>query len=410
MRLIIGRNLILYLNNKEMKYYTLKILSFILILIIAQSCNDDNKSTYIDYTDEEYELISQRLNLPSELYDYSPEFSDDFFNNHLEEGNIQARRSSHKATLGRVLFYDTKLSINGVISCASCHKQSLAFADDVAFSEGFDGELTTRNSLPLGNTIGFETSYRNGENFGFGNQALFAWDEANEDITSQTEAAITSEIEMRLNMPELVNRLNQEADYKVLFKKAYGDDNIMEHRVLEAIEEFVNSIVSNNSKFDHESMKEELNIFDNFSGYTVEENQGKKIFNNNCGSCHSFDHQFTELATANNGLDMIYEDKGVGEHSQNPSKNGVFKVPFLRNIELTAPYMHDGRFANLDQVIDHYSEGIQNHENLHPLLKSGNDARNMNFTSEEKSALKAYLLTLTDKEVIADVKFSDPFK
>ena len=383
------------------------------MVVFAQSCADDTKSTYLDYTDEEFELISQRLNLPSELFDYSPEFSEDFFNNHLDEGNIQSRRSSHKATLGRVLFYDTKLSVNEVVSCASCHQQSLAFADDVAFSEGFDGELTTRNSLPLGNTIGFETSYRNNDafgNFGFENQAFFSWDEANENISLQSKAAITSEIEMGLNMPQLIQRLSEEADYKVLFKKAYGDSHILEHRVLEAIEEFVNSIVSNNSRFDHESMNEGLNIFDNFSGYSAQENMGKKLYNNNCATCHSFDHQFTEVATANNGLDINYEDKGVGEHTSDPSKNGVFKVPFLRNIELTGPYMHDGRFADLDQVIDHYSEGIKNHENLHPNLKSGDQVRTMNFTVDEKAALKAYLLTLTDKEVIADAKFSDPFK
>ncbi len=376
---------------------------------MAQSCDDEIKSTYIDYTDEEYEQLTQRLDLPSELYDYSPAFEEDFFNNHLEEGNIQSRRSSHKATLGRVLFYDKTLSINNVISCASCHQQSLAFADDVAFSEGFDGEVTTRNSLPLGNTIGFETSYRGGGN-SFGNQALFSWDESNTDISSQSKAAITSEIEMGLNMSELVNRLINQEDYKILFEKAYGDQDILEHRVLEAIEEFVNSIVSNHSKFDAESMASDLNIFADFVGYTAQENIGKTLYMDNCASCHSFDHQFTEVATANNGLDINYEDKGVGEHSSDPSKIGVFKVPFLRNIELTGPYMHDGRFATLDDVINHYSEGIQNHDNLHNNLRSGDVAKKMNFTDDDKASLKAYLLTLTDKEVIADVKFSDPFK
>ncbi|MFT4534466.1 MAG: cytochrome c peroxidase [Saprospiraceae bacterium] len=394
-----------------MKITILRLFCLFIVTLLGFSCNDDIKSTYLDYTDEEYEKLTQRLDLPSELYDYSPEFEEDFFNNHLEEGNIQSRRSSHKATLGRVLFYDKTLSINEVISCASCHQQSLAFADDVAFSEGFDGELTTRNSLPLGNTIGFETSYRGGGNdFGFGNQAQFSWDESNADISSQSKAAITSEIEMGLNMSELVNRLKKQEDYKILFEKAYGDQNILEHRVLEAIEEFVNSIVSNHSKFDAESMSADLNIFQDFSGYTSQENNGKTLYMNNCASCHSFDHQFTEVATANNGLDINYEDKGVGEHSSDPSKLGVFKVPFLRNIELTGPYMHDGRFATLDDVINHYSEGIQNHDNLHNNLRSGSGAIKMNFTDDQKASLKAYLLTLTDKEVIADVKFSDPFK
>ncbi len=392
-----------------MKITLSRIFCLFIFALLAQSCDDEIKSTYIDYTDEEYEQLTQRLDLPSELYDYSPAFEEDFFNNHLEEGNIQSRRSSHKATLGRVLFYDKTLSINNVISCASCHQQSLAFADDVAFSEGFDGEVTTRNSLPLGNTIGFETSYRGGGN-SFGNQALFSWDESNTDISSQSKAAITSEIEMGLNMSELVNRLINQEDYKILFEKAYGDQDILEHRVLEAIEEFVNSIVSNHSKFDAESMASDLNIFADFVGYTAQENIGKTLYMDNCASCHSFDHQFTEVATANNGLDINYEDKGVGEHSSDPSKIGVFKVPFLRNIELTGPYMHDGRFATLDDVINHYSEGIQNHDNLHNNLRSGDVAKKMNFTDDDKASLKAYLLTLTDKEVIADVKFSDPFK
>ncbi len=382
-----------------------------MVVLLTQSCTDDNKSTYIDYTDEEYAQLTQRLDLPSELYDYSPEFDEDFFNNHLEEGNIQSRRSSHKATLGRVLFYDKALSINDLVSCASCHQQNLAFADDVALSEGFDGELTTRNSLPLGNTIGFETSYRSGGgDFGIGGQALFSWDESNSDISSQSKAAITSEIEMGLNMTELVNRLKNQDDYKILFKKAYGDQNILEHRVLEAIEEFVNSIVSNHSRFDLESVAANQDVFSDFNGFTTAENNGKTIYMNNCSSCHSIDHQFTAIATANNGLDFTYEDKGVGEHSSDPSKNGVFKVPFLRNIELTGPYMHDGRFATLDEVINHYSEGIKTHVNLHNNLKNGFYAKQMNFTNAEKSDLKAYLITLTDKRLIADAKFSDPFK
>jgi len=387
-----------------------RLFCFFILASIAQSCTDDIKSTYIDYTDEEYELLTQRLNLPSELHDYSPEFEEGFFNNHLEEENIQSRRSSHKATLGRVLFYDKTLSINELISCASCHQQKLAFADDVAFSEGFNGEVTARNSLPLGNTIGFETSYRGGNDFGFENQALFSWDESNSDISSQSKVAITSEVEMGLNMSELISRLKQQEDYKVLFKKAYGVQDILEHRVLEAIEEFVNSIVSNHSKFDAESIAADFNLFEDFSGYSAQENKGKALYMDNCASCHSRDHQFTAIATANNGLDLNYIDKGVGEHSLDPSKVGVFKVPFLRNIELTGPYMHDGRFATLDDVINHYSEGVQNHHNLHNNLRSGNASKKMNFTIDNKASLKAYLLTLTDKEVIADAKFSDPFK
>lgn len=387
------------------KKNALLLVGLFMAAVLIQSCTDKIESNYKDYTDEEYELLSQRLDLPSGLHNYSTEFQEGFFVNHLGEENIQSRRSDHKATLGRVLFYDKALSINETISCASCHKQELAFADDVALSEGFDGELTKRNSLPLGNTIGFETSYGSSG----GQRAQFSWDESNADIASQSEAAITSEIEMGLNMPLLVSKLKTEDHYNILFNKAYGDNNILEHRVLEAIEEFVNSIVSSKSKFDHESMEMNGDIFSDFAGFTAEENKGKELYMNNCSTCHSTDHQFTAIAVANNGLDLNYEDNGVGEHK--PGNNGVFKIPFLRNITKTGPYMHDGRFATLDEVLDHYSEGIANHENLHFALKSNNgQAKKMNFSSSDKEALKAYLETLTDHEMMADVKFSDPFK
>ncbi len=388
-----------------MKKTLLGLSALFLLAISIQSCGDDIRETFKDYTDDEYAIITKRLNLPLEVYNYSADFEHGFFVNHVGERDIRSRRGNHKATLGRVLFYDTKLSINESISCASCHKQELAFADDVAFSEGFDGEVTTRNSLPLGNTIGFETAYGSG-----GSNAQFAWDESNSDISAQSKAAILSEIEMGLDMSTLVDRIEKDEAYAILFKKTYGDENIMEHRILEALEEFVNSIVSAESKFDHESMEANGDLFSDFAGFTTAENLGKQIYLNRCASCHSFDHMFTSRAVANNGLDMEYEDKGVGSRTNSANDYGVFKVPFLRNIELTAPYMHDGRFETIREVIDHYSEGIANHPNLDFLLRAGNQPVRMNFTEEEKQALEAYLLTLTDEKLLADVRFSDPFK
>jgi len=334
---------------------TNKILLFCGLGLAMASCKDDINAEFQDYTAEEYELLSQKLNLPQGVYNYSPEFEDDFFINHLGQENIQIRRANHKATLG--------------------------------FSEGFDGEITTRNSLPLGNTIGFETSY--GGSFAV-ERALFSWDEANENISTQSLAAITSTIEMGLNMDQLLTKLNNEEYYRVLFKKAYGDDNVMSHRVLESIEEFVNGIVSSNSKFDKAAMNAHGNLFSDFAEFSADENRGKALYMSNCASCHSQDHQFTEVAKANNGLDMVYEDKGVGARTLRNSDNGVFKVPFLRNIELTGPYMHDGRFETLDEVIDHYSDGIQNHQNLDRKLKLGSTAVKMNFSAQDKAALKAH--------------------
>lgn len=388
-----------------MKKVLFGFVGLLLLAVSFQSCGDDVSETYKDYTDEEYAIISQRLDLPSGVFEYSTQFDDNFFINHIGEEDIRSRRSDHKATLGRVLFYDTKLSINESVSCASCHKQDVGFADDVAFSEGFDGEITTRNSLPLGNTIGFETAYGGGNG-----RALFAWDEANEDIATQSKAAIISEIEMGLDMATVIERIENDPAYEILFNKSYGDSNIMEHRVLEAIEEFVNSIASSESKFDEESMKSNGDIFSDFEGYTAEENRGKTLYMQNCANCHSHDHMFTSKAIANNGLDLVYEDRGVGARTNQTSDYGVFKVPFLRNIELTAPYMHDGRFETLREVINHYSEGIADHPNLDSQLKSGNKVKRMDFTEEEKVSLEAYLRTLTDEKLRADVKFSDPFK
>jgi len=374
-----------------------------LLAISIQSCGDKIQNSYVDYTDEEFAVISKRLNLPSEVFEYSTEFKNNFFIDNFGENDVKSRREDHKATLGRVLFYDNKLSINESISCASCHKQEIAFADDVAFSEGFDGELTTRNSLALGNTIGFETAYGGG-----GRRALFSWDESNEDISSQSKAAIVSEIEMGLDMATLIDRVENDEAYSILFTKAYGDKNIMQHRVLEAIEEFVNSIASAESKFDHESMK--LGTASGFPGFTTQENLGRNLYNNNCATCHSFDHKFTSRAVANNGLDLVYEDKGLGARTLNSSENGVFKIPFLRNIEHTGPYMHDGRFETLREVIDHYNEGIVNHPNLDNQLRSAFGPKRMFFTEEQKLGLEAYLKTLTDEKLLADVRFSDPFK
>ena len=388
-----------------MKNLLFGLIGLLLLAVSIQSCGDDIADTYKDYSDEEYAIISKRLNIPSEVLGYSANFEDDFFVNHLGEEDIRSKRSDHKATLGRVLFYDKKLSINESISCASCHKQNIGFADDVALSEGFDGELTTRNSLPLGNTIGFETAYGGGTG-----RALFSWDESNIDIASQSKAAIISEIEMGLDMSTVIDRVEKDEAYPILFRKAYGDSKILQHRVLEAIEEFVNSIVSTDSKFDEQSMKHEGNIFSDFDGYTKQENLGKSIYLLKCASCHSTDHMFTAKSVANNGLDMEYADKGVGGRTNQNSDNGVFKVPFLRNIELTAPYMHDGRFETLREVIDHYSEGIVNHPNLANELKDFNQPEKMNFSEGEKYALEVYLKTLTDDKLMADVRFSNPFK
>ena len=396
-----------------MKVYNPFFLIFGLAVCCMVSCTDDVDRTVVHYTEDEYDVLSEVLDLPLELHDYGQERSNFInFGGGLfagsESNDIFSMKNisrNHQATLGRVLFYDTKLSVNNTVSCGSCHQQLLAFADDVAFSEGFDGELSFRNSLPLGNTVGFETAY-GGSSFG---RALFGWDEANRDISSQSEAAITSSVEMGMHdMNALVTKLRTDEVYKVLFKKAFGTSTIHKEDLLLSLDKFINSIVSNNSKFDEEVLNNrgqsisQLDI--PFKGYTDSENRGKALYNSNCASCHSMDHTRTTLATANNGLDLEYSDKGRYNVTSDLSDRGVFKIPFLRNIELTAPYMHDGRFETLEEVVEHYATGIKNHENKHPLLDE------IKVTSEDKADLVAYLKTLTDPELTSDLKWSDPFK
>jgi len=386
-----------------MKSNPLKAFAIATVILVFASCEDQVNRTLLHYSDEDYAVLTERLNLPSELYEYGLD-RDMFINlgfggggpgNSFITGN---ETKNHMATLGRVLFYDEQLSVNNTVSCASCHEQSLAFADDDSHSLGFEGGLSLRNSLPLGNTVGFEVAYGGGSING--DRARFGWDEANHDVATQTEAAITSTIEMGMHdMRQLTEKLQPIDYYQVLFRKAFGNQQIKSEALLIALDEFVNSISSNRSEFDKAAMLTEVDgplaAFEPFDEFTNAQNNGKDIYNAKCGSCHSMDHTLTAIATANNGLELNYQDQGVGGHTNLQQDMGVFKVPFLRNVGLTAPYMHDGRFETLEEVVDFYSTGIK---------------LRFNFTEQEKSDLIAYLHTLTDHELLTEAKWSDPFK
>ncbi|MFT6333744.1 MAG: cytochrome c peroxidase [Saprospiraceae bacterium] len=372
-----------------------------------QSCTDKVESEVFHYTSDEYELLSQSLDLPEETHDYT------LVTNRPVQG-FNPDLPFHKATLGRVLFYDKALSVDGSTSCASCHKQAAAFADNERFSEGIDGQIGTRNSLPLGNTIGFVKYYGTDLQFQSG---FFSWDEKFESIDQQSEAAIISSIEMGHTMWELAAKIKADEKYQILFDKAYGESSpITEGNILDAITEFVNSFSSRASKFDDAiptsaNSFSQANVFDDFEAFNSSENRGKALFNSNCSSCHGSSHNAIVLSRANNGLDMTYADKGLGAN-EGSHMNGVFKVPSLRNIELSGPYMHDGRFNSLEEVVDHYSDGIQNHENLSQFLKNSatQQAVKLNFDATDKEALVNYLKTLTDIDFVTAPKWSDPFK
>jgi cytochrome c peroxidase len=344
------------------------------------------------------------LHLPLIPFNYANPLLPHFFQSQLvaEQDNTPSNNAvtDWGATLGRVLFYDKILSFNNSISCGTCHKQSLSFADDQAFSIGFDGRLTKRNSMSLINV----KFYRNGR---------FLWDERGTSLETQTLLPIIDHIEMGMpGLDELVNRLKTKLYYPVLFKRAFGSETISSSRVGDALAQFIRSIISYQSKFD-----EGRTIINSarspYPNFTAQENEGKQLFFNpllGCNSCHKTE-TFTSPSPKNNGLEIPSIDQGVGAITGNPAQTGNFKVPSLKNIELTAPYMHDGRFKTLEEVVEHYNSGIMPHPNLSSQLRNpDNTPVRLHLTSDEKTALIAFLKTLTDRNIVAELKFSDPFR
>lgn len=379
-----------------------KLLSFTLILAIFSigifSCVDK---------DPNFHLNPEALILPENAFDYeSIDIPNTILNgsaiNIISTNNIEQFSSFGRindnpavtndgATLGRVLFYDKHLSLNNSVSCGSCHNQARAFADPLALSVGFEGRKTTRNSMAIINP-------------GL-NNSLF-WDSRSRSVRSMSLEPVKNHIEMGMeSMAVLKNKLAQLEYYPELFEKAYGSPVINEENISDAISQFLVSMITFDSKFDQ-------GIDNNFENFTTIERQGMHLFQQHCSGCHgnesfgaadSFggDYQQSE-GTANIGLDLNYTDKGRGD--------GKFKIPALRNVVLTSPYMHDGRFNSLDEVIEHYNSGVQNHPKLDSKLKNGNSPKRLNLDPFQKQALIAFLNTLTDESYVTDEKYSNPFK
>lgn len=311
--------------------------------------------------------------------------------------------------LGRTLFFDKSLSKNGSVSCGSCHKQSKGFADDKPFSTGFNGESTLRNTPPIQNLT---SSFSSGE-FGFPGQSLF-WDGRTRSLRDMVFEPTTNHIEMGLGSPsELLQRVESKGYYQQLFVEAFGSKEVTISRVSEALGGFVASMVSHSSPFE-----QGINSFGNPNNFlSAQALEGFNLFFDKyqCMTCHdvvstfgyseSFGDEFVNI-----GLEESYVDKGRATVTGNPSDEGKFKIPNLRNVALTAPYMHDGRFETLEEVIDHYSHGVADHPNLDARLKDvqGNAAI-QNITEAEKASLIVFLNTLTDHTFTTNPAFSDPF-
>ncbi len=354
---------------------------------------------------------TQSLQLPATTPDYSVQLDQNTVPTNTGVLLTAPKINSERAQLGRVLFYDKKLSLNNTVACASCHKQSLGFADDVRFSNGFNQEKTLRNSMAISNCA-FTTD--------------FFWDGRSKSLTELVLQPARNHIEMGMeNSADIVEKLKKVDYYPALFAKAYGGSNeVTKERIVQAMSDFLNSMVSNNSKFDQGKKV-------SFSNFTVAEQQGQALFQQQCSGCHAgFNLNSNEWDTrterANIGLDAVYTDQGMGALMSN--MEGIFKVPSLRNVALSAPYMHDGRFATLADVVEHYNQNIQPHQNLDWRLQNNKggpinidpvtgvplnnqmEGRKMNFTEVDKRNLIAFLNTFTDTKFTTDARFANPFK
>ena len=403
------------MKNRTLRFAFL----FIGVAFYLSSCQSDldvastitsSENTYIPlFSDEDIDFLNEKFDMPNGIeYNYSIDLPDHVGGNLLQMDNVAA-------TLGRILFYDKALSIDHTTSCATCHLQEAAFAENLAVSVGLNDELGSRNSIALGSFISMRQQYYGGAVVAIATNNKFFWDERASTIHEQMVEAIESPIEMGMEIDDLVARVAADPHYQLLFKKTFSDGEINSTRIFRSIQTFMSTIHSTNSYFDNalDNMPtNNLNVA--FTGFTSKQNQGKELFLQNCKTCHGNSLTPAISATvrvANTGLDLIYDDGGVGSITNNASSLGKFKVPSLKNVEVTYPYMHDGRFETLEDVVDFYSEGIQSHPNLASQLKNSDGTpKKFNFTNSEKAALVDFLKTLTDPDLLTDPKFSDPFK
>lgn len=296
----------------------------------------------------------------------------DFSRNPLTEEGFQ---------LGRNLFYDPILSRDNTISCASCHLQQTGFTHvDHDLSHGIDGKIGTRNSLTLQNLAWTKD---------------FMWDGGVNNLEVQPIHPITSEVEMDETLENVVSKLQKSDKYQNLFQKAFGTSKITGQLTLKALAQFVVSLTSSNSKYDKVMRKEEK--------FTEMEQKGYNLFKQNCATCHK-EPLFTSDKFENNGLaiDPTLNDIGRMKITQNPKDSSLFKVATLRNIQFTSPYMHDGRFKTVSEVVKYYNS-LNGRKNLSKEL-----SKPMNLSDNDRTDLVAFLKTLTDTEFLFNPRFSYP--
>jgi cytochrome c peroxidase len=301
-------------------------------------------------------------------------------NGHLLWGNVPFPKENayndDKWSLGKRLFYDKRLSVDSSISCASCHKPELAFADTLSVSPGVKGRLGIRNAPSLAN-VGFQLGLNRAGEL--------------PTLEMQMLVPIQEHAEFAFNMVKLVDRLAADPELNQLSEKAFGRKVIDPYVITRSMATFERSLVSSQSRLDRY-------LGGNSAAISANEKKGFQLFKLHCASCHLVEKK-PEGMTANNGLYVQYQDQGLMRVTQKSKDEGVFKVPSLQNVAITFPYMHDGSLRTLDQVLAHYNRGGAKHPNQSPLIKE------LGLSASELADLKAFLLTMTDTSFLADQRY-----
>ncbi len=374
-------------------YYTFW-LSLLFVALTSAIYSTKNETKLFDLPPINDSLF---LNLPSEPYNYQdlnfPEHVLNFISGWGADTSSLATLTNEGATLGRALFYDVRLSGDNTLSCGSCHKQEFSFADNVALSDGIDGQFTNRNSSQL-NDLGWQLGHS------------FFWDMRSSNLEDAVLQPILATNELGKNIPNLIAKLENSIYYPQLFEDAFGSPEITEDAIASALAQFIRSMTTFNSRFDQETET-------GFNGFSESEMNGFQLFSSSCEICHFSPHFGSgggmDFFIGTNGLDAVYTDLGAGEWMGDPFFNGVFKGPTLKNIAVTGPFMHDGRFETLSEVIDFYSEGIQFNENSMFSWMFGETFTGFQFSDEEKEDLESFLNTLTDNDFLTHEKWSNPW-
>lgn len=337
----------------------------LLILPLFWSCTDE---------DDNYQNLPLVVNVPSNF----PPLAYDLKNNPPTEKGFE---------LGKKLFYDGRLASDGIVSCGFCHIQADAFTHHGhTVSHGVNNEVGTRNTPPIQN-LAYQTA--------------FMYDGATTHLDLQPIIPFTSPIEMNGNFSDVIIMMKADATYQKLFKIAFTDGQINAENMLKALGQFMVMVTSSNSRFDKFRRNEAGGIL------SQQEQAGYTLFNQKCASCHATD-LFTDNSFRNNGLQVNPAINDIGRYRVTQLDQDVFKfkVPSLRNIEKTAPYMHDGRLFTLEAVMEHYNSGVVNSNTLDPLLKA-NGKLGIPITEVEKTQIIAFLKTLTDSQYLTDKRFSE---